>query len=202
MTADPNPYRSPASASRNMDSGAGPRGLWATRGFLVGVIQAALWLALGAITVNVAQEFAKIFHDFDAELPGMTIFFIGFAHFLGHYWYLAVLVIVSWPLVNCGIVTVLSPRPDVVIPRRLWYVVTWAALALVVPLAVVALLVPLTGLIPRSCRNDPTVSRQRDQAVSHPGGAAGGAAGRFAWRCRLVRTWRSSGPAARARARS
>jgi type II secretory pathway component PulF len=119
----------------------------ASRDFVVGVVQAALGLAMGAITVSVAQKFTKIFQDFGAELPGMTIFLIGFAHFLGHYWYLAVLVIVSWPLVNWRIVSVLSPRPDVVIPRRLWYVVTWGVLGLAVPFVVVALLVPLTGLI-------------------------------------------------------
>ena len=147
MTADPNPYRPPAVDGRITDSEAASRGLMASRDFVLGVAQAALGLALVATTVGIVQKFAKIFQDFGAELPGMTIFLIGFAHFLGHYWYLAVLVIVSWPLVNWRIVSVLSPRPDVVIPRRLWYVVTWGVLGLALPFVVVALLVPLTGLI-------------------------------------------------------
>jgi len=98
------------------------------------------------------RGFDKIFHDFGAELPGMTIVLIQFTQFLRHFWYLALLLVVSWPLVNWSIVTALSPRPEVVIPRRLWYFVTWAAPGLALAFAVVALFRPLIELITKLSR--------------------------------------------------
>jgi type II secretory pathway component PulF len=152
MTADPNPYRPPASDNRNTDSAAAPQGIFASGAFVVGVVQAALWIALGVTGLRVVRAFEKIFHDFGAELPGMTIVLIQFTQFLRHFWYLAFLLVVSWPLVNWSIVSALSPRPEVVIPRRLWYFVTWAALILTLQFAVVALFRPLIILITKLSR--------------------------------------------------
>jgi len=98
------------------------------------------------------RGFDKIFHDFGAELPGMTIVLIQVSRFLGHFWYLAILLLLSWPLLNCGIVSVLSPRPEVVIPRRVWYFATWSVPILAAVFAMLALFVPLTGLITKLSR--------------------------------------------------
>ena len=141
MTADSNPYRPPASDNANRDSGRSPRDILASNAFLVGVLQAALWIALGATALRIVSGFEKIFDDFGAELPGVTIALIRFTQFLRHFWYLALLLVISWPLVNWSIVSVLSPRPEVVIPRRLWYSATWAVPMLTLPFAVVALFV-------------------------------------------------------------
>jgi hypothetical protein len=152
VTTDQNPYRPPVSDSRNTDSGAVPQGIFTSGAFVVGVVQAALWIALGVTGLRVVRAFEKIFDDFGAELPGMTIVLIQFTQFLRHFWYLALLLVVSWPLVNWSIVTALSPRPEVVIPRRLWYFVTWAAPGLALAFAVVALFRPLIELITKLSR--------------------------------------------------
>jgi len=152
MTADLNPYRPPASDNRNTDSAAVPQGIFASGAFVVGMVQAALWIALGVAGLRVVRSFQKIFDDFGADLPGMTIVLIRFTQFLRHFWYLALLFVVSWPLVNWRVVSLLSPRPDVVIPRRLWYLVTWAALGLVLAFASAALFRPLIELITKLSR--------------------------------------------------
>ncbi len=152
MTAEANPYRPPVSDKRNTNSGAVPPGIFASRAFVVGVVQGALWIALGVAALRIVSGFNKIFDDFGAELPGMTVFLIGFTQGLRHFWYLAFLLVVSWPLVNWWIVSVLSPRPEVVIPRRLWYVATWCALPLAWAFVVEALFTPLLGLISKLSR--------------------------------------------------
>ena len=158
MTADPNPYRPPTSDSENVDSVAvprenSPRGLssseWSKRW---------VWIALGLWVLRIASGFKKIFLDFGTELPGTTVAFIQFTHFLGHYWYLALLAVALWPLANRRIVFLLSPRPDVVIPRRLWYCATWAVPILVVLFGLFALLHSLSDLFTRLC-DEPTPGR-------------------------------------------
>jgi hypothetical protein len=152
MTADPNPYRPPTSDSENVDSVAVPRDKLASRAFVVGVVQAVVWIALGLWVLRIASGFKKIFLDFGTELPGTTVAFIQFTHFLGHYWYLALLAVALWPLANRRIVFLLSPRPDVVIPRRLWYCATWAVPILVVLFGLFALLHSLSDLFTRLSR--------------------------------------------------
>ena len=93
------------------------------------------------------SKFIKIFRDFNTNLPGMTIAVIRFTNFLASYWYLALLLVCLWPFVNWGIVSVLSPSPEVVIPRRLWYCLTWLIIFLIPVFAMVTLYLPLNGLI-------------------------------------------------------
>jgi hypothetical protein len=152
MTADPNPYRPPASDSENADSAAVSRDKLASRAFVVGAIQAVVWIGAGLWVLRTASSFKKIFDDFGTELPGTTLAFIQFTHFVGRFWYLALPVVALWPLANRRIVFLLSPRPDVVIPRRLWYVVTWATLPLALAFAVEALFRPLMELITKLSR--------------------------------------------------
>ena len=152
MTADSNPYRPPVSDARNANSGAVPPGIFASQAFVVGVVQAVLLTALGATALSTVRGFEKIFQDFGAELPCMTQVLIQFTHLLGHFWYLAFLLLASWPLVNWRIVSVLSPRPEIMLPRRLWYFATWAVLPLAVAFAMVALLLPLIGDIEKLSR--------------------------------------------------
>ena len=119
------------------------RDVFHSRAFAVGIAQSVLWVALGVATLIVVPKFEKIFRDFNTKLPEMTLTVLNVSHFLGHYWYLALLPVLLWPFVNWGIVALLSPRPDVVFPKQLWYCATWAIILLVVMCAVVALFLPL-----------------------------------------------------------
>ena len=76
----------------------------------------------------------------------MTLAVINFTHFLSRHWYVAFLPVLLWPFVNWGIVCLLSPRPDVVAPRRLWYFATWGIILVAVMVAVAALFLPLITL--------------------------------------------------------
>jgi len=121
------------------------RDVFGSRAFAVGVVQSVISVVLGVVALYVVPNFEKIFADFGTTLPTMTIILICFTRFLSRYWFLAFLPILLWPVVNHGVVSLLSPRPEVVIPRWLWYIATWMALVLIVVLAVFALFVPLIG---------------------------------------------------------
>lgn len=110
-------------------------------------MQSVVAIGLGITALRVEPQFEKIFKNFGAKLPDMTILVINVVRFLGWYWYLLVLPVLLWPFVNWGIVSVLSPRPEVVMPRRLWYFATWGVILLVVIFAVVALFILLTTLV-------------------------------------------------------
>jgi len=114
-----------------------------SRPFAVGVAQSVAWIALGGAALRIVPEFEKIFRDFGTTLPAPTVFLLGLTHFLNNYWYLAILPAAVWPFVNWAVVSLLSPRPEVVLAKQLWYVVTWATLPLAVMFGVVALFTPL-----------------------------------------------------------
>ena len=106
-------------------------------------MQSVLWIALGVAALIVVPKFEKVFRDFNTKLPDITITVLNASHLLRCYWHLALLPVLLWPFVNHGVVALLSPRPDVVIPKRLWYFVTWIVILLAVMFAVVALFAPL-----------------------------------------------------------
>ncbi|MGA2621492.1 MAG: hypothetical protein ABSF26_28045 [Thermoguttaceae bacterium] len=98
--------------------------MFGSRAFRVGVLQALLWAVIGAPLVRICSRFGKIFKDFGTKLSDLTLGLLNFAHFLVAHWYLGVLALVLWPVVNWGVVSILSPSPEVVVPRRLWYCLT------------------------------------------------------------------------------
>ncbi len=114
-----------------------------SRAFTVGIVQSVLWVALGVAALIVVPKFEKVFRDFNTKLPDITVTVLNASHFLGSYWYLALLPVLLWPFMNHGVVALLSPRPDVVIPKRLWYFATWVVILLTIMFAVVALFAPL-----------------------------------------------------------
>ena len=123
------------------------RDILRSRAFAVGTTQSMIWVVLGSAVLRSVNQFEKIFQDFGAKLPVMTIVLVKFAHFLGGRWYLVFLTAMVWPLVNWGVVSNLSPSPEVVLPKRIWYFITWAVILLVVPFVAYALFQPLIELI-------------------------------------------------------
>jgi len=119
------------------------RDVFRSGAFAVGIAQSVVWVALGVVTLNVVPRFETIFRDFGVKLPDITIAVLTFGNFLAHYWYVALVPVLVWPFMNYVVVSLLSPRPEVVIPKSLWYMATWAAILLVVLFAVVALFLPL-----------------------------------------------------------
>jgi hypothetical protein len=116
--------------------------LFHSRAFAVGIVQSVLWGALGVAALIVVPKFDEVFRGFNTKLPDITVTVLNASHFLGCYWYLALLAVLSWPFVNHGVVALLSPRPDIVIPKRLWYFATWVVILLAIMFAVVALFDP------------------------------------------------------------
>lgn len=106
---------------------------------------AAFALVVGALTV--VPKFEKFFGDFGTKLPNATRVILDVSHFLRSYWYLAILPVLVWPFANLVIVRLLTRRPEIVVPRRLWYTTVWAILYLMVLFAVFALFRPLIVLI-------------------------------------------------------
>jgi hypothetical protein len=123
------------------------RDVFHSRAFAIGVAQSVVSVVLGGVALKIVAQFGKIYRDFEAPLPKMTEVVIGFHQLLSRYWYLAFLPVLAWPFVNYGVVSLLSPRPDVVMPRRLWYFATWGTILLVVMVAVFALFCPLVPLV-------------------------------------------------------
>ncbi len=109
----------------------------------VGIAQDAVWIALCAVLIAVVPGFERIFKEFDAPLPNITKLVILLTHMLFHCWFLALPMILAWPLVSWGVVSLLSPRPEFAAPRQLWYVLTWLAPILFAGYSIVALFVPL-----------------------------------------------------------
>jgi hypothetical protein len=110
-------------------------------------VQSVVGIALVLAASIVLPKFEKVFRDFNTRLPDVTIAVLDFGQFLSRHWYLALLPVLLWPFVNHDVVALLSPRPEVVVPKRLWYFATWAAILLVVAFAVVALFVPLIPVV-------------------------------------------------------
>ena len=152
MTDDPNPYQPPPTANTNADSGASRSRIFGSGAFAVGVAQALLWIVLGVLAMRIVLSFQRVFADFDAELPMMTIAVISFARFLSRFWFVVVPPILCWPFINWGIVSLLSSCPAGRTLRWLWYLATWLVPLAAVPFAVVALLGPLVTLIDRLSR--------------------------------------------------
>lgn len=122
------------------------RDLFRSGDFFVGAAQSMVVLALGLFALKVVPQFEKIFMDFGTTLPTMTIILIKVSRILAYFWYLTALPVLLWPLVNWGIVSLLSPRPEVVLPKELWYFLTWGIIVLIIAIAPVALLIPLISL--------------------------------------------------------
>lgn len=121
------------------------RDVFRSKAFAVGVAQSVAWTALGVVALMVIPKFDGIFKDFGVKLTYMTVAVLDLGYFLKHYWYLALVLVILWPFVNYGVVALLSPRPDVVLPKRLWYFATWVVILLVIMFALIALFVPLIG---------------------------------------------------------
>lgn len=136
-----------ASGQRDRAMVTNRRSMFGSPDFDAGLAQSAVWLTLGVAALFVVSKFEQIFQDFGTSLPSMTIALLDLTHLLSRYWYLALLPVISWPFVNWGIVFLLSPRPEVVLPRRLWYFATWGVILLVVVFAMFALFRPLIVLI-------------------------------------------------------
>ena len=112
----------------------------------VGIAQGAVWIVLCAALIRLVPRFEKVFVEFNVELPDITKLLIVLSRVLAGYWFIALAVILAWPFVNWGVVSLLSPSPEVAFPRRLWYVLTWLAPMLFAAFTVVALFLPLSRL--------------------------------------------------------
>ena len=124
------------------------RDVFRSKAFLVGVVQSALWIALGVALMHFVPSFEKIFKDFGyGELPAMTVAVLKLGNFLvcyWNYWCLELLPILLWPFVNWGVVQLVSPNP---ISQQLWRVATWTVPFVCAAIVIFALLRPLIVLI-------------------------------------------------------
>lgn len=117
--------------------------------FVIGVIQSAACLGLGVGAMHIVSPFERILQDFGTAMPTTTRVVLSVTHILDHYWYLAILLLIAWPWINHAAVSTLSPRPEIVVPRRIWYHVTSIGVLLFFVLAVIAVLLPLVDLCSR-----------------------------------------------------
>ena len=97
----------------------------AARATAVGIAQAALWAVLCAALLRVFPTFEQIFRDFACQLPQETELVLMSSHVISDLWYLAILAICLWPVVNRHVVSTLWSNPESVVARRLWYWITW-----------------------------------------------------------------------------
>lgn len=135
------------------------RDVFRSRAFFVGIKQAVLWIALGVAAVIAVPNLEVCYAGLGygnarldwAKLPDTTVAIVNFTHLLGRFWYLALLPVLVWPFVNYGVVSFLSPSPEVVmpkrllylIPRQLWSIATWLIPIAVAIIGVAALFMPL-----------------------------------------------------------
>ena len=114
---------------------------------LAGIAQAALWLLLWAALLRTVPRLEKVFRDFNAELPRLTQLVISLSHLTLAYWYLPILPICLWPVVNRGVVSALWSGPEGVAGRWTWYAITWLVPLLLLAFVVIALVAPLISLL-------------------------------------------------------
>jgi hypothetical protein len=115
--------------------------------FFTGIAQAGLWAALCVGLAVGGSRFEAIFADFGVALPALTVLTFQLLAILRIYWYLPVVLCCLWPLVNLGVVLLLSLKPDVALPRRIWYLLTWFAPILSAMLIFGALAIPMASLM-------------------------------------------------------
>ena len=118
----------------------------AGRALAIGVAQAIVWCVTCAGVVRVVPQFQKIFADFGAELPAMTILLINLSYFLYRYWYVAV---AAACLLNWGVASLVFSGSGNVVARRAWHLATWIAPLAFLGFVIVALAVPLVSLLTR-----------------------------------------------------
>ena len=101
---------------------------------------AILWLLL-----KLVPQYEKIFRDFNAELPDLTIMVIRLSAFFGWYWYLLV------PLLAMGDYAILLALHVTRRPRLMmtWGVLVWLAEMLLIGLTMTTLFVTLNALVVR-----------------------------------------------------
>lgn len=115
--------------------------------FFMGMAQAILWAAVGLWLGVVAVKFQGMFADFGTELPTLSVAVLTLAAIVARFWYVTVVLCCVWPLVSLGIVRLLSLKPEVTLPRRIWYVVSWAAPLLLAVLTVAGIVLPMATLM-------------------------------------------------------
>ena len=103
-----------------------PAILWA-------VLHSMLWIVLLGMMLKFVPTFEKIFQDFDAYLPVMTVWTIRSSCFAASYWFLILPVIAVLCVADLIVLCALYLRPKGVVARRLWLV-----LMLLVPLGFMA----------------------------------------------------------------
>jgi len=117
--------------------------LWAV---IVAMSQGVVWTALFAFLAIFGPPYERLFHDFRLELPAVTRSFVSLTHFVYDYWYLVVVLVLLWMLVNGGVVWLLD-RSQSVIGKIGWYVVTWLAALAFLVFANLALVIPMANLV-------------------------------------------------------
>ena len=101
---------------------------------------AVLWLML-----KLVPQYEKTFHDFNAELPDLTIMVIRLSAFVGGYWYLLA------PFLAMGDYAILLALHVTRRPRLLmaWGVFVWLAEMLLIGLTLTTLFITLNALVVR-----------------------------------------------------
>jgi hypothetical protein len=105
------------------------------------VVHIAVLATVGLLFLKIVPAFTKIFKDFDATLPGMTIVMIDASNWFKNYWYLAVLLL---PLYFGGLYYVGVAAKEA---QRTWTSFLVIFVVLLVLFAVFAMFLPLVTLI-------------------------------------------------------
>lgn len=140
MADNQNPSQWPR--SDNSDSGAVRQNMFRSRAFLVGLAQSVLWITLGVAAIVLVPRFWHIYDEYKTCLPEITKALQLCMIFLNHFWFLVLPLVLCWPFINLGIVSLLSLWPGGRVRERLWYLATWLVLLIAVVFAVVASFLP------------------------------------------------------------
>ena len=90
-----------------------------SRTLAIGAAQAVFWTVLCLALTVAASSVWKVFNRAGVQLPAITTAVLDFTLFLRHYWHVGLAGARCWPLVNWGMVWVLSRAPEAFILRRL-----------------------------------------------------------------------------------
>ena len=102
---------------------------------------AILWLLL-----KLVPHYEKIFKDFNAKLPDITLMVINVAKFFGWYWFLLVPGMASLAAGDIAIMFILN-RLGRIRLMTVWGVLVWVAEMLLIGLILVAVMVPFNELM-------------------------------------------------------
>lgn len=111
--------------------------------FVLLALHAVCGVAIFWLMLKLVPQYEKVFKDFGAKLPAMTVLIIDLSNLLGMYWYLLVPVLTG---IDVGIIVTLNSTRHTRL-MTVWGILVGVAQVLLIAAILLATFVPLNALM-------------------------------------------------------